>query len=92
MNRTPKGLLAGPKFNTSHSTVIPQAEAVVRLLAASPHVQKIVLGPIHQARGGAVRVKTIRIPVGLRVAVSGGTGVQWFFVHTDDPAAVEAIL
>ena len=86
------GLLSGPKFSNKHSTAIEAAHPIIRLLRARPEVKKIVLSEIRVVGVGKQRIKTERIPAGLRVVVRGKTAQQTFFVYTDDPDATDAAI
>mgnify|MGYP001558843746 CR=1 FL=1 len=89
-----KGVLAGPKFSNRHSTVIPEANEVVRALRGADFVRKIVVSEIRHASGGGAkrRIKITPIDAGCRVTVRGSSAVQEFFVYTNNRAAVETLL
>jgi hypothetical protein len=87
-----KGLLGGGKCGKSHSTLIDDAEVVVRHTKKMDAVSKIVLSVIKPVRVGKRRIKIVRIPAGLRIAVRGVSAVQKLFIYTDDPDTVSEAL
>jgi len=81
MHRIPKGLLAGGKFSGSHSTVIKEAEPLLKLWKSIPEVTKIAIGIITTHRPGRFRVKYSLERHAIRAQVRGVSAVQIFYLY-----------
>ena len=83
---TKKKILRGSKFSSSHSTVIPAAEAVIVAAKRLQEVEKVVLGPIKVTRctrGIKILEESNKI---LRVTVRGNSSIQtlWIRLRSSD--------
>ena len=83
-----KGLLKGPKFSGSHSTVISSAIPALEAAKESPHVTKIGLGVISPCRTADTHLKFTPVSGGLKMQVRGTNAVQIFWLYTKEPATV----
>ena len=93
MARHKRGLLAGPKINGRHSSVIAAARPFVLAGKLLPEVTRVVIGPITKRAGdGPRRLIFKAVPAGLKVKVIGGKMAQEFYVYTKTPAATEAAI
>jgi len=79
-----KGLFRGRKISKKHSTVIKQAEIVVKTAKNCSEVSKIVLGVITRIKNGRPRIKFTVIDAGFRVNVRGVNTNQLLFIYTKD--------
>lgn len=88
-----KHLLRGKKFNSSHSSVIDAAIAVVELAKDQPEVSKISLGMIRSGLPpGKHKIKLLPIQGGWKVQVRGSTSVQDLYVYTSSPEKTQKTL
>lgn len=93
MTKHKRGLLAGPKINGRHSSVIASARPFVLAAKLLPEVTRVVIGPITKRTGdGPMRLIFKAVPAGLKVKVIGGRMAQEFYVYTKTPAATEVAL
>lgn len=87
---------AGPKFGSSHTTVIDSAESLIKALEKSELVSKIILGVITNkagsGQGGHSRYKVLQNGAGIKLTVSGSASIQNFYVYTADMPGVEALI
>lgn len=83
-----RGLLKGPKFSGSHSTVIPSAVPAVEAAKACEHVTKIGLGIITPLKKGEPHLKFTEVSGGLKMQVRGANAVQLFWLYTTRPQDV----
>jgi hypothetical protein len=88
-----KSLLAGPKINGRHATVIQAARPFVIAAKLRPEVTRVVIGIItKRSLFGPLRLSFSPVPSGLKVKVLGGKMAQEFYVYTKTPAATESAL
>lgn len=80
--------LAGKKVAKSHSTIIEEAEKILKSLSADPLVEKIVTGEIKSLEHAPRRLKITPIDAGLKLIVRGINARQFIFVYTKSPAIV----
>jgi len=80
---TKKGLLGGGKFSGRHTSLIDEAEFLVRAAKKMPDVKKISIGVIIPARVGRRRLKLVPSEAGLLVTVRGVHAAQRLFIFTD---------
>src|ERR1700730_14491264 len=80
-----KGLLKGPKFSGSHSTVIKSAIPAIEAAKACQYVTKIGLGIITRTRAGKEHLKFTQVSGGLKMQVRGHSAVQLFWLYTTRP-------
>lgn len=83
-----KGLLKGPKFSGSHSTVIDCAIPAVAAAKLSPYITKIGLGIITPVRPAKPHIKFTAVSGGLKMQVRGTNAVQLFWLYTTEPTIV----
>ncbi|MFA6228236.1 MAG: DUF2103 domain-containing protein [Patescibacteria group bacterium] len=80
--------IAGKKVASGHSTVIGEADKLVKFLYRHPLVAKIVTGEIKSIEPGPRRMKITAIEAGLKLMIRGVNARQFLFVYTAKPAIV----
>jgi hypothetical protein len=80
--------LAGKKVAKSHSTVIEEAEKLLRFLTSHPLVEKIVTGEIKHIEHGPRRIKIVPVEAGLKLTIRGINARQHIFVYTAEQAII----
>jgi hypothetical protein len=80
--------LAGKKVAKSHSTIIDEADKLLKFLSTNSLVEKIVTGEIKSIEHGPRRLKITAIDAGLKLVVRGINACQFIFVYTKSPAIV----
>ena len=85
MGQHVKGLLKGAKFNRKHSTVIHEAETVVKAAKECKHVTKIALGIIKPVRPSQPHLKFTPMSGGLKAQIRGINAVQIIWIYTTEP-------
>ena len=80
--------LAGKKVAKSHSTIIEEADKLLKFLSASPLVEKIVTGEIKSLEHAPRRLKITPIDAGLKLVIRGINARQFIFVYTKSPAVI----
>lgn len=81
------GHLSGGKFTGSHTTVIPAAEKLLRIVEKMPEVKKIVLGVIKNVKC-TPGVKVVEESPGfLLVTIRGNSSIQQIRIYLDDPVS-----
>lgn len=80
--------IAGKKVAKGHSTIIDEAEKLVKFLYSHPLVDKMVIGEIKSIEHGPRRIKIIPIEVGLKLVIRGVNARQFIFVYSRGKAVV----
>lgn len=86
-----RGLLDGPKFSGSHTTLTQHAEDVVAALKKMDEVTKISIGRIKPGTK-STGVKVTDEGAALKVVVKGDGASQTFHVYCTDRPTVRAML
>jgi hypothetical protein len=84
-----RGLLAGPKFNGRHTTIIEAAIPIIKQAKKLDSVTKIVVSEIKKAGQGPTLLRFTHVPAGLKLMVRGQQAVQEFYLYTKVPHLVE---
>ena len=80
--------LAGKKVAKGHSTIIGEADKLVKFLYKHPLVDKIVTGEIKHIEHGPRRIKIMPIEAGLKLTIRGVNARQFIFVYSQEKAVV----
>ncbi|MFA5124585.1 MAG: hypothetical protein WC473_02015 [Patescibacteria group bacterium] len=80
--------IAGKKVASGHSTVIDEADKLVKFLYRQSLVTKIVTGEIKSIEHGPRRIKITAIEAGLKLMVRGINARQFLFVYTAKPGII----
>lgn len=80
--------IAGKKVAKGHSTIIDEAEKLVKFLYGHPLVEKIVTAEIKSIEHGPRRIKIMPIENGLKLMVRGINARQFLFVYTAEPELI----
>ncbi len=84
--------LAGGKITSSHTTVIDEAERIIKTAQELPEITKISLGIIKQIGTGERKILFTETPSGFLVKIRGGVTIQEIRVYTKDPAKTREAL
>lgn len=77
--------IAGKKVAKGHSTIIDEAEKLLKFLYKHPLVDKIVTSEIKSIEHGPRRIKITKIEAGLKLMIRGINARQLVFVYTTQP-------
>ncbi len=80
--------IAGKKVAKGHSTIIDEADKLMKFLYKHPLVEKIVTGEIKSIEHGPRRLKITPIEAGLKLMVRGINARQILFVYTPEQAII----
>ncbi len=81
--------IAGKKVAKGHSTIIDEADKLMKFLYKHPLVEKIVTGEIKSIEHGPRRLKITPIEAGLKLMIRGINARQILFVYTPEPAIIK---
>ncbi len=84
--------LAGKKVAKSHSTIIIEAEVLIKKALKTNFVEKVVIGEIKVINTGKVRLKITKVPAGLKLVVRGKGARQEIFLYTKNPNELAHLL
>jgi len=73
--------IAGKKVAKGHSTIIDEADKLLKFLYQHPLVAKIVTGEIKHIEHGPRRIKIMPIEAGLKLTIRGVNARQFIFVY-----------
>ncbi|MFA6593643.1 MAG: DUF2103 domain-containing protein [Candidatus Buchananbacteria bacterium] len=80
--------IAGKKVASGHSTIIDEADKLIKFLYRHPLVAKIVTGEIKSIEHGPRRIKITAIEAGLKLMIRGVNARQFLFVYTAKPEII----
>lgn len=84
--------IAGKKVAKGHSTIIDEADKLMKFLYRQPLVEKIVTGEIKHIEHGPRRIKITPISAGLKLMVRGINARQILFVYTAEQAIISKLI
>lgn len=80
--------IAGKKVAKGHSTIINEADKLVKFLYTHPLIEKIVTGEIKSIEHAPRRIKITPIDAGLKLMIRGINARQFLFIYTSQPEIV----